>query len=191
MHQKITVKGFVIVLVMSISLTVGLNNVLLFLDLAKYSKAYQEAVEVLYAPSLIEQILFTGILIPIVEELIFRGLLFKTIRKWLPFVFSMVISAVLFGLYHGNLVQFVYATICGLMLAYLCERFQSVIVPICAHIVMNLVAVLFTEYEVFAWMFDELYRMICLTAFCTLVFIVCWTMLVRYCFRTNCFSIRA
>lgn len=179
MRQKVTIKEYAIVLVMSISLAIGLNNVLLLVDLAKYSEAYQEAVGVLYALSFPKQIFLTGILIPIVEELIFRGLLFKTLRKWIPFVFSMVISAVLFGLYHGNLVQFVYATICGLMLAYLCERFQSVIVPICAHIVMNLMAVLFTEYEVFAWMFDELYRMICLTALCALVFIVCWTMIVR------------
>ena len=179
MRQKVTVKEYASVLVMSISLAVGLNNVLLFLDLAKYSKAYQEAVKVLYAPSLIEQILLTGILIPIVEELIFRGLLFKILRKWIPFVFAMMISAVLFGLYHGNLVQFVYASLCGLMLAYFYERFQSVVVPICAHMVMNLVAVLFTEYGIFTWMFEELCRMICMIAFCTFVFIVCWAILVR------------
>jgi membrane protease YdiL (CAAX protease family) len=62
----------------------------------------------------------------------------------------MIISAVVFGAYHGNLVQFVYAGICGVLLAYLCEKYDSIIAPIVSHMVMNTVAIVFTQWGVFA-----------------------------------------
>lgn len=170
MHRDITVKEYVIIIFMSVSLAVGLNNILLFLNLAEYSTAYQEAVEVLYAQGLLEQIFITCILVPIIEEFIFRGFIFKILRKWIPFVFAMVISAVLFGFYHGNLVQFVYATLCGFVLAYLYERFQSMVVPVVSHMVMNLVAVLFTEYRIFSWMLGSTYRAVEITLLCVAEF---------------------
>ena len=170
MHKKVTVREYIIILVLSISLAIGLNNVLLLLHLEQYSKAYQEAVKALYSPGLLEQIFVTCISVPIIEELLFRGVVFKVLRRWIPFAFAMLISSVLFGLYHGNLVQFIYATICGLMLAYFYERYRSIIAPIIAHIAMNLVAVLFTEYGVFLWMLGHLYRAIAIAALCFAMF---------------------
>lgn len=170
MHKEVTIKEYVIIFLMSVSLAVGLNNVILFLELPKYSEAYQKALTELYAPGLEERIVITCILIPIVEEFIFRGLFFKVLRKWIPFAFAMIISAVLFGISHGNLVQFVYATLCGLVLAYLYEHFQSITVPIFAHIVMNLISVLFTEYGIFTWMFEGIYRTVEITLLCVAEF---------------------
>lgn len=166
MQKKITVKDYIIIFLMSVSLAVGLNNVLLLLDLPKYSQAYQDALKVLYAPELLEQIFITCVLVPIAEEFLFRRLIFKVLRKWLSFTLAMMISAILFGFYHGNLVQFVYATLCGLALAYLYEHFQNIVAPIVAHMVMNLVAVLFSEYGIFTWMFEGMYRTVEITLLC-------------------------
>ena len=133
-------------------LAVGLNFLLLWFDLPKYSPAYQEALKVLYAPPFWQQIFYSGLLIPVLEELFFRGLVFRLSRKWMPFWVSMIVSALLFGLYHGNLVQFVYAGICGLYLAYLYEKYHSIIVPIFAHMTMNLIICVGSELRWFEWM---------------------------------------
>lgn len=158
------------VLLASITLAIGLNNIILLLDIPRYSKAYQEAAEVLYAPSFGMQILLTGFVIPIIEELLFRGLAFRILRKWIPFVWAMLVTALLFGIYHGNLVQFIYATLCGLFLAYLCEKFQTVIAPIAAHIVMNITACTMTELQWFSWMFGNVWRVIVITIICVLIY---------------------
>ena len=153
-----------------IALAIGLNNIILLLDIPKYSRAYQEAAEVLYAPSFGKQILYTGLMIPVIEELLFRGLAFRILRKWVSFVRAMLVTAFLFGLYHGNLVQFIYATLCGLFLAYLCEKFQTVLAPIAGHIVMNVTACTMTEFQWFSWMFGSVWRVIVITIICVLIY---------------------
>ena len=115
------------------------------INLQKYSPAYQEAVEILYAPPFKQQILTAGILYPIIEELIFRGALFGLLRKKLSFVWAMTISAVVFGIYHGNLVQFVYAGLIGFLFAFYCEKYKTLVAPIVSHITMNTVIIVLTE----------------------------------------------
>ena len=166
MRQRVGVKHYWMILIISIATAIGLNNILLLVDLAKYSEAYQKAAEILYAPSFVEQILISGMVVPVMEELIFRGLVFKLLRRWLPFVWAMLASAVSFGVYHGNLVQFVYATLCGLLLAYLYEVYGSILAPIMAHMVMNLTAVIMTEYGVFEWIFESVVCVLAVTVLC-------------------------
>lgn len=154
MQRRVEVKNYWIVVFLSVVVAVGLNNLLMLINLAQYSERYQETAEILYAPAFIEQILYSGILIPALEEVLFRGVLFRVLRKWIPFGWSMLISAVVFGIYHGNLVQFVYAGICGLLLAYLYEKFGSILAPILSHMSMNITACTLTEIGVFAWMME-------------------------------------
>lgn len=61
--------------------------------------------------------LYAGLLAPIVEELLFRGLILRTL---MPFgkKFAILASAFLFGIFHGNLVQSPFAFAVGLVLGY-------------------------------------------------------------------------
>ena len=93
----------------------------------------------------------------------------QLLRRWLPFVWAMLASAVSFGVYHGNLVQFVYAGLCGLLLAYLYEKFASLAAPILAHMTMNLTAVIMTEYSVFEWIFENIVHVLIVTVACVAV----------------------
>lgn len=166
MQRRVMLKHYWMIAVMGIAVAIGLNNILLMTDIVQYSKAYQEAVEILYAPSFGKQILYTGILAPIIEELLFRGLAFKIMRRWMTFLWSMIFSAILFAAYHGNLVQFIYAGLCGLLLAYIYEKFQSIAAPILAHMVMNMTACTMTEFGWFSWMFEEIWRVMVITIIC-------------------------
>lgn len=82
---------------------------------------------------------------PILEELLFRGMIYRRLRDFCNAKLAIIISAVFFGVFHGNLVQFVYAFIIGLMLAYVYEKMKTIWAPIVFHVGANLLSVLITE----------------------------------------------
>lgn len=168
-NQAAPLSKYVLVAGISIPFSLGLNNLILFMNLAKYSEAYQEAAESFYSPSFLTQILCLGIISPIVEELIFRGLIFKRLRRRMAVKQAIVMSGLMFGFYHGNLVQMIYGSLAGILLAYLYEKYGSVKAPILAHICMNCVAIVLTEAEVFVWMFQNTLRMGAITVACATI----------------------
>ena len=79
-----------------------------------------------------------GVLIgPIAEELIFRGVMMHYLRRSLPFAAANVIQAVLFGVYHMNLMQGIYTAVIGLLFGYICYRGGSILYSILAHMMFN------------------------------------------------------
>ena len=168
-NNRAPLSKYVYVAVISIVFSLALNNIVLLSDLAEYSIAYQEAAEALYAPSLIVQILCLGIVTPIMEEYIFRGLIFKRLRNRLPVARAIISSALFFGIYHGNLVQMIYGTLSGILLAYLYEKYGSLKAPILAHMLMNTVACILTEADVFTWIFSEKIRIAVITIGCATI----------------------
>lgn len=82
-------------------------------------------------------ILCVCILAPIGEELIFRGLTMRIMEKAMPWQAALVIQALLFGVYHLNLVQGTYAVLLGLILGYFARRYGSVVPAMLLHMTIN------------------------------------------------------
>ena len=76
-------------------------------------------------------------LAPIGEELLFRGLIQGYAARYMPACFAILFQGVLFGLYHGNLVQGIYATILGCILGFVAHRTKCVIPCIILHFSIN------------------------------------------------------
>ena len=74
---------------------------------------------------------------PIVEELMFRKILMDKIGIYGDRI-AIVVSAVSFGLFHGNISQFFYAAILGAILAYVYSKTSNIIYPIILHAAVNL-----------------------------------------------------
>lgn len=74
---------------------------------------------------------------PFSEEILFRRVIYKKLRGIAPFWVAASISALLFGLYHGNLVQGIYAFIMGIFLALVYEWTGSFIAPVLFHMIAN------------------------------------------------------
>ena len=87
--------------------------------------------------SLILNAIFVGIFFPILEELVFRRLL---CNKLLPLGErkAIFISAVIFGFIHGNLFQFAYAFLLGLVFGYIYVKTGKIIYTIIFHCIINL-----------------------------------------------------
>ncbi len=83
------------------------------------------------------RILTVGILAPIVEEFIFRKLLIDRVIKYGEFV-AVMLSGLMFGLFHGNFNQFFFATGLGMLYAFIYARTGKVWYTIILHAVVNL-----------------------------------------------------
>lgn len=81
--------------------------------------------------------LYASILAPVSEELIFRGYILQTLRPYGK-KFAIVLSAFLFGIFHGNLLQTPYAFLMGLVLGYVTVEYH-IGWAVALHVFNNLV----------------------------------------------------
>lgn len=74
---------------------------------------------------------------PLIEELIMRGILFNRLCYGVNFPMANFIQALVFGIYHWDIVQGLYAFGIGLILGYLYEKTGTLLAPIFLHMVIN------------------------------------------------------
>lgn len=92
-------------------------------------------------------VLLTVIIAPILEEVVFRGLVHTRLKRGMPMLASMIFSSWLFGLMHGANIAFIYASLLGFLLAWVFEKYKSLLAPIFLHLGFNLCAVVLDKLE--------------------------------------------
>lgn len=103
--------------------------------------SYSRAQNAIYGSSVAIQFFAAGLMAPIVEELIFRGLIYNRLKEIVNIKWAAIFSAVLFGVFHGNWVQAPYAIIIGLVAVFIYEKYKSIIAPILLHMTVNITSV--------------------------------------------------
>lgn len=103
-------------------------------DLLKNYEQHSAAFE---NPNLLLSILGLSILVPIAEELLFRGILLGELRRLMKPWPAIFLSAFLFALFHMNLVQSIYVFAAGLALGFVYLCTESLFAPIMMHILYN------------------------------------------------------
>lgn len=101
--------------------------------------------------------LIIAVVVPLAEEIVFRGAILRTLLGYFNKVkeeqelvvsshkakgkdgvwLSIVISAILFGLVHGNIAQFVHATLLGILLGWIYYHTKSIVPGIVLHFLNN------------------------------------------------------
>lgn len=129
--------------VKKIALFAGLGIALNYITIAVLTllpesvmSGYAESSSVLDNQSILTMI-GTAIAAPIIEEIIFRGLIFDRLKKGMPVVLAAIISATVFGLAHGQIVWICYAGILGLIFAYVYHKTGSIKATIALHMAYN------------------------------------------------------
>jgi len=84
-------------------------------------------------PSMVVYICILG---PFMEELMFRGMLLKRARRFGDRT-AVVYTALLFGLMHGNISQFLYAAFIGLVFGYVAVKTDSIRYTVPMHMAIN------------------------------------------------------
>ncbi|WP_195428622.1 type II CAAX endopeptidase family protein [Clostridium sp. D46t1_190503_E9] len=87
-------------------------------------------------------LLTVGIIAPFTEEFMFRGVIFKTLNKNISILWTIIIQALFFGIFHGNLIQGTYATLLGLVFGYITYKTKSLWPSIIMHMINNSIATL-------------------------------------------------
>lgn len=87
-------------------------------------------------------LLVTVIGAPLVEELLFRGVLFEELRKEISLKGTIFLTSIVFGIYHFNILQSSNAFFLGLVLAYVYYKTRSIEASIIIHATNNMVAMI-------------------------------------------------
>jgi len=105
-----------------------------------------ELLDSLLAPAALS-ILFTCVAAPVLEEMLFRGVILRAFLRQYSRRFSILWSATLFGIAHFNVYQLVTAFMAGLVTGWLYERCRSLWPGILLHAAYNG----FVTYDYYVW----------------------------------------
>lgn len=139
--------GIGVVVSLAISICVLSNYIIGLSGIAEYDTLFQKSNEVIFSGGLLLQILVVGILVPIMEELLFRIIIYRRVRAVYGIIAGGIGSALLFAVVHGNITQGIYAFVMGIVIVYLYEKIGSGAVCMLFHIVANLTSIFISELD--------------------------------------------
>ena len=75
---------------------------------------------------------------PVLEEIVFRGLMYTRLKKGLPVIAAAIVTSLAFGIAHGTIIWAIYTFIFSMVLIWVFEKFQSLGACIVLHMAYNL-----------------------------------------------------
>lgn len=120
------------------AMALGLNILAELVSASDVSDAYSAVAKQQYSVSLPVGLLCYGVVSPIAEELLFRGIIYGYLRRMIRLLPAAGVSAAIFGFYHGNMVQGIYAFIMGCLIAYAYEYFGDFRAAVGVHMEANI-----------------------------------------------------
>lgn len=102
-------------------------------SIESYSESWSGIESEPYLPVFLSVVFFG----PIVEELMFRGLIFNYLKETGHVFFAIIVSGLLFGIWHMELIQVSYTIFVGIVLALVYEYTGSLFEPMIIHMIYN------------------------------------------------------
>jgi len=75
---------------------------------------------------------------PVLEEIVFRGLVYTRLKKGLPVIVAAIVTSLAFGIAHGTMIWAIYTFVFSMVLIWVFEKFQSLAACIVLHTAYNL-----------------------------------------------------
>ncbi|MFJ7850908.1 lysostaphin resistance A-like protein [Peribacillus sp. NPDC097206] len=116
------------------------GNIEQMLGVETESENTQNLVSLIYKVPMV--IFVTSVIGPILEEIIFRKIIFGSLYKRFNFFISALLSSVIFGLAHGELEHLLLYAAMGFTFAFLYAKTGRILVSIAAHVAMNTLVVI-------------------------------------------------
>lgn len=104
--------------------------------------------EIMASSSLWKKLICIGILVPILEELVFRGVIYNIFRFKARLPLAMCISAFLYTFFQMGLERTPYLIILGYLLAYAYEYFGTFLMPVILHVICGVAWVVICHLKV-------------------------------------------
>lgn len=107
--------------------------------------SFTDSYSALSAGNAVISFISVAILAPIVEEVFFRGLIYTRLKSGMNKIAAAVISSLLFGVMHGEIIWMLTGFIAGLALVWIFEKTKSLLGCIAVHIANNTLSQLTAE----------------------------------------------
>ena len=143
-YTKAPAWQFLLVALIGVFACVGFNLLISLTGIDSWGRGYEDTAELIYGGDFLWTVVGVVFVIPVIEELIFRGLVYKRVRYYFGVLPAIISSAVYFGIYHMNVPQAIYATILGLLMAWIYTKFETIWAPILFHVSANGISVILT-----------------------------------------------
>lgn len=88
------------------------------------------------------QIISSGIIGPIIEELLFRGIVYNKLKQFNSVKKSMIISTIIFSIIHFSIADCIYTIFIGYLLVYVYEKYKDIRYSMVIHILINVSVIL-------------------------------------------------
>ena len=121
-----------------------LNVILTQIGIAESSAGFAKAENTLSDGNLAIKLLCNCLVIPILEELLLRGIIAGQLYLWYGLVPSVFISSIFFGILHNNIVQFIYALVVGVLLGLMYVKNKRISLCIITHCLINFIVIIFS-----------------------------------------------
>lgn len=152
-------KKYIWILLFGAAFCVGMNVVMVMSGLAMKDVSFLNVSKALYSESLGVMLVCQGLIVPIAEEWMFRGVLYRRCREQMKFWGAAFSVSLLFAFIHGSVTQMAYTLILGIFLAYVYEKFGSLKAPMFLHILVNSISIVLTRKELLLWLCSDFMRM--------------------------------
>ena len=82
------------------------------------------------------------VMAPVLEEIVFRGLIYTRLKKGMPAIVAASIASIIFGLCHGTAIWIIYTTFLGLVMNWVFVKHGSLTASILFHFAFNLMGIM-------------------------------------------------
>lgn len=120
--------------------TIVANIEIQLLGIEMGSENTQKLIRIIQATPIF--IIVTSIIGPILEEIVFRKIIFGELHKRINFILSALISSFIFAAAHGEFEHILLYTAMGFTFAFLYVKTKRILVPIFSHVAMNTIVVI-------------------------------------------------
>lgn len=124
--------------ILSVSSSLLFNSLAMVTGFTGTSETFSKTASSQFSLPIWLGIIVYGIVTPITEEIVHRGLIYNRLRRYFNLTIGVLGSSLLFGISHGNRVQLAYGFVMGLMICYVYERYGSFIYPVLFHCFANI-----------------------------------------------------
>ncbi len=130
-------------------LALGINMFFIGTGLLEVSSGYQESAANLYAVGIPLGIILYGFFSSTVEEFLFRGIILVQMDRYMKPDMALLFTSLLFGVYHGNIIQGIYAFAIGAVLGMAYRDRGNFLLIAAIHGVINIIVFLMSSLGLF------------------------------------------
>lgn len=139
--SRLKSKSILKLVILGITLAISLNIIIYYLNEILHLTNRYDNNKIVFTT-----LVTTGIIGPILEEFLFRGILYNKLKEFNKPVVALFLTSTLFALTHLGITQMIYAFVFSIVLIKVYEKFNTLKAPIIVHIIANTSVALSINY---------------------------------------------